>query len=315
MANDWYLKVSGAWKQVNEAYIKQSGAWKEIQEAYIKVSGAWKLFYVSFVATAFVNKTTPGTSTAVVPDGANAIHIQAAVGGGAAGVDGADYDKAGGESGGTGGGSGAYISDRIYAVSEGETLTFTVGDGPVDSGASRYNQTAPSGGSTSLSGSSTGTIFILGGGGGGSGLNGGVQGPLRTNNPSSGGTFQHQDPRITSGTFKESDGSTSTVDNGTASLKQGPRGTFNTGANGTAGVTGANCSGDNCQQDGGSGADSYGGSISGGSGADTSAGTNGGNGTRGSGGGGGGAQVPGGFSTNGGHGGDGEIRYRFLRIN
>lgn len=311
MANDWYLKVSGAWKQVNEAYIKQSGAWKEIQEAYIKVSGAWKLFYVSFVATAFVNKTTPGTSTAVVPDGANAIHIQAAVGGGAAGVDGADYDKAGGESGGTGGGSGAYISDKIYAVSEGETLTFTVGDGPADSSASPYNQTAPSGGSTSLSGSSTGTIFILGGGQGGSGTGGGVQGPLRTNNASAGGTYQHQDPRITSGTFKESDGSTSTVDNGTASLKQGPRGTFNTGANGTAGITGQNCSGDDCTITGGNGASSYGGSISGGAG---SVKTNAGNGSRGSGGGGGGAASGPGFG-NGGHGGDGEIRYRFLRIN
>ncbi len=42
MASEWYIKVSGAYKEVNEAFVKVSGAWKEIQEGYIKVSGAWK---------------------------------------------------------------------------------------------------------------------------------------------------------------------------------------------------------------------------------------------------------------------------------
>jgi hypothetical protein len=40
---------------------------------------------------------------------------------------GADYDKAGGESAGAGGGSGSYISDKIFTVTAGETLTFVAG--------------------------------------------------------------------------------------------------------------------------------------------------------------------------------------------
>ena len=39
------------------------------------------------------------------------------------------YDKAGGEQGGRGGGSGAYISDKVFAVTGGETLTATIGRG------------------------------------------------------------------------------------------------------------------------------------------------------------------------------------------
>ena len=91
MASEWYLKVSGAWKQVNEAFYKSSGSWKEIQEAWIKVGGSWKQFYTAFVATAFSTETSNTSIT--VPTGANAIHVQAAVGGGASGVSGAEYDK------------------------------------------------------------------------------------------------------------------------------------------------------------------------------------------------------------------------------
>ena len=101
MASQWFIKVSGAFKEVNEAFVKVSGNWKEIQEGYIKVSGAWKKFYQAFVATSFTQQTS--TTTVAVPSGANAIHIQAAVGGGSGGVVGAEYDKAGGESAGAGG--------------------------------------------------------------------------------------------------------------------------------------------------------------------------------------------------------------------
>jgi hypothetical protein len=38
-----------------------------------------------------------------------------------------DYDKAGGESAGAGGGSGAYVSDKVFTVTEGETLTYSIG--------------------------------------------------------------------------------------------------------------------------------------------------------------------------------------------
>ena len=42
---------------------------------------------------------------------------------GSGGVGGAEYDKAGGESAGAGGASGAYISDKVFTVTSGETLT------------------------------------------------------------------------------------------------------------------------------------------------------------------------------------------------
>ena len=144
MASDWYLKTSSNWKLVNNAFVKVSGSWKEIQEGYIKVSGAWKQFYQAFVATGF--STATANTTIVVPDGANAIHVQAAVGGGSGGVKGAEYDKAGGESAGAGGASGGFVSDQVYSVTQGETLTLTVGAGGAASTGSSYNTTAGSGG-------------------------------------------------------------------------------------------------------------------------------------------------------------------------
>jgi len=306
MASEWYIKVSGAYKEVNEAFVKVSGAWKEIQEGYIKVSGAWKKFYVAFVATAFTNQTS--TTTVTVPDGANAIHVQAAVGGGSGGVVGAEYDRAGGESAGAGGASGGYISDQIYSVTQGETLTLTVGGSGSASGGSSYNSTAGNGGTTSLTGSSTGSIFSLSGGVGGSGTGGGVQGPLRSNNPSTAGTSTVSASILTSGTFKESDGANATIPSA-ASLDDGPVGSYNSSGNGVAGTNPGNCGGDNCQITGGVGGSSYNGNISGGAGGVASS-SAGGNGTRGSGAGGGGAQG----QTSGGTGGAGEIIFRFLRI-
>ena len=190
MASEWYLKVSGAWKQVNEAFVKVSGSWKEIQEGYIKVGGAWKQFYTAFVATAFTTQTT--TTTVTVPSGANAIHVRQAVGGGAAGVSGAEYDKSGGESGGTGGGSGAYVANQVFTVAEGETLTLTIGTPGTNSQQGSYpNYSAESGNNTQLSGSSTGTLFTLGGGGGGgSSGSSSPNGSTRTNSASSGGYLQ-----------------------------------------------------------------------------------------------------------------------------
>jgi hypothetical protein len=308
MAN-WYIKVSSAWKQVNQAFFKSSSAWKEIQEGYIKESGVWKNFYTAFVATGFTTQTS--NTTVTVPDGANAIHVQAAVGGGSGGVQGADYDKAGGESAGAGGASGGYVSDEVYSVTEGETLTLTIGAaGAASTGANAYNQTAGNGGNTVLSGSTTGAIFTLTGGTGGSGLNGGVQGPLRTNNPSVAGTATVNATPLTSGSFRESDGTSVTFASATT-LDNGPVGTFNQSGNGAAGTNPGNCSGDDCTITGGNGAASYAGNIAGGAGTIK---TTPNNGTQGSGAGGGGASSgPG--SGAGGVGGAGEIKFRFLRVN
>ena len=267
-----------------------------------------------FKATDFTTQTENTTLT--VPDGANAIHIQAAVGGGASGVNGFAYDKSGGESGGTGGGSAAYISDKVFSVSQGETLTLTVGAGGTGNTGSIPNTQGVDGENTVLSGSSTGSIFTLGAGeAGGSTGGSSPNGSVRTNLPSAGGTATINGTTLTSGTFIEANGAAVTFDTATT-LNQGPVGTFDQSGNGEAGATGNNCSGDNCRVGGSVGGDSYADNIAGGAGASSSgAGTNGGDGTRGSGGGGGAAQVntpP--TATNGGDGGDGEIIYRFIKV-
>ena len=308
MASQWFVKVSGAFKEVNEAFVKVSGSWKEVQEGYIKVSGAWKQFYQAFVATAFVTQTS--NATTVVPEGANAIHVRQAVGGGAAGVSGAEYDKSGGESGGTGGGSGAYVANQVFTVVEGETITFTIGAGGTNSQQGSYpNFSAESGNSTQLQGSSTGVLFTLGNGvGGGSTGGSSPNGSVRTNTASSGGAVSNLGTVLTSGTFKEADGSTVSIPSA-SSLVGGIITSYNQSGSGVAGVTGQNCSGDNCQQAGGAGGASYAGAQAGGTAGQASS-PPGGAGSRGSGGGGGGAQP----QTAGGAGGTGEIVYRFLRV-
>ena len=311
MANT-YGKVSGTFQEIQNAYAKVSGAWQEADEIYGKVSGVWKLVFSAFRATSFVTESS-GSGTFTVPAQANAIHIQAAVGGGGGSIKGADYDKAGGESQGPGGGSGAFISDKVFSVTAGETISFSIGaGGNAPNSGNQFNLSADAGTNTTLSGSSAGALFTLGGGGGSSGLNGGVKGPLRTNTAGTAGTASGIATAITSGTFKNSSGTNVNV----SSLNGGPVGTFNQSGNGAVGdITGnGNCNGDNCRIGGADGADSYSGNVAGGAGGSSSgSGTSGAAGTRGSGGGGGAAQVTGG-RTNGGNGGNGEIQYRFIRV-
>ena len=304
-----YVKDGGTFREISsdagtQVYVRDGTSFtnKTISNAYVKDGGSWRTVFTLFDTTSFATISSSGTTTIAVPSNANAIHVQQAVGGGAGGVSGADYDKAGGESGGTGGGSGAYISDRVYTVSGGEQLTAVVGSsGSAGNSSPPYNVTAGSGSLTSLSGATTGSIFSLTGGGGGSASGGGVQGPLRSNNPSSGGTA----------TLGSSLSSGTTVDGlNITTFNSGPNSTFNSGGAGVAGVTGTNCGGDNCTVAGGNGAASYNSNISGGSGGPN--GSSGGSvGTQGSGGGGGGAE-PG--SSGGAVGGVGEMVYRFLRI-
>jgi hypothetical protein len=256
-------------------------------------------------ATSFVELTS-GSSTFSVPTGYNAIHIQAAVGGGGGGVRGADYDKAGGESAGAAGGSGAYISDKVFSVSEGASLSYSIGGGGAKALVpGQYNGTAGTGDTTSITG-----LFSLTGGGGASASGGGVQGPLRTNTAGTAGTATIDGTAVTSGIFADSDNSVKNVNTNTS----GPTSTFNDSGDGEAGDNNGNCNGDNCRINGSTGADSFAGNIAGGTGGSSvGAGTNAGNGTRGSGGGGGAAQVNAG-STLGGDGGAGQIIYRFLQV-
>jgi hypothetical protein len=261
------------------------------------------------LATSFIT-ITAGTTTNTVPLGYNAIHIQAAVGGGGGSICGADYDKAGGESAGAGGGSGAYISDKIFSVIAGETLTLTAGAfGAANNNlGSKFSLAASGGATTTLSGSTTGSIFSLTGGGGSSGLGGGVQGPLRTNTAGTAGSATISGTAITSGNFNQSGIVVSVTTN-----TSGPVGTFNQSGNGASGTNPGNCGGDNCQIGGGTGGASYAGNIAGGAGSPQGSSSQAGAGTRGSGGGGGGAQVSGGSSA-GNNGGNGEIIFRFLQV-
>jgi len=259
-------------------------------------------------ATSFVELTS-GSSTFSVPDGYNAIHIEYAVGGGGGAAGGVGYDKAGGESAGAGGGSGAYVSDKIFSVTEGETITYSIG-----SGGAPGNQTAnfgqpriaDAGTNTTLSGSTTGSLFTLGAGGGSSGTGGGVQGPLRTNTAGTAGTATIDGTEVTSGIFADSDNSVQNVTSNTS----GPTSTFNDSGNGAAGdLTGTgNCSGDNCTIAGFDGGDSYAGNVAGGAGAPIGGSSTAG--TRGSGGGGGSGSP----TTDGSAGGNGEMKYRFLQV-
>ena len=301
MANT-YGKVSGTFEEIENAYGKVSGVWKEADEIYGKVSGVWKLVFAAFQAGT-VQTISSGSGTLTVPQGANAMHIQAGVGGGGGAAGGIDYDKAGGESAGAGGGSGAFVSDKVFSVVTGETISFSVGNGgAAGNQTSNFGQprVASPGTNTTLSGSTTGSIFTLSAGGGSSGTGGGVQGPLRTNTAGTAGSATIGGTAITSGNFRDSDGATKSV----TSLTSGPVGTFNQSGNGVVGVLvgSGNCSGDNCSITGFAGGASFSGNVAGGSGG-------GGAGTRGSGGGGGSAPT-----TNGGVGGAGEIQYRFLRV-
>jgi hypothetical protein len=267
------------------------------------------------LATSFIT-ITAGTTTNTVPLGYNAVHIQAAVGGGGGAMCGADYDKAGGESAGAGGGSGAYISDKIFTVIAGETLTFVAGSGgaPLNGNPQKLNGAASPGTDTTLSGSTTGSIFSLTGGGGSSGTGGGGQGPIRTNTAGTAGVTTISGTALTSGKYNNSGVVVSITTN-----TSGPVGTFNQSGNGAVGnISGSNnCGGDNCQIGGSSGASSYAGNISGGAGSPIGQNVNGTAGTRGSGGGGGGAQYGNqgfGACTSGAAGGNGEIIFRFLQV-
>ena len=306
-----YVKDGGDWRILDtsgdgpdQLYCRDSTSFtnKTVLNGYIKESGAWKEFYTIFQASGFETFNTAGNFTDRVPALANRVHIQSAVGGGSGGYRGADYDKAGGESAGPGGASGAFISDIVFAVTGGEQLSLVIGGGGA-AGTGVYSGSSGPGGDTTLSGATTGPLFTLGGGGAASVSGGGVQGPLRTNTASSGGTRSGFASLITSGT---------TVDGlDITSFTSGPRGSFNQQGDGTAGANPGNCGGDNCTIGGGDGGDSFAGSS-------TTGGTGGANGTiagtagtRGAGGGGGGTE-PG--SSSGGAGGAGEIVLRYLRM-
>ncbi len=264
-------------------------------------------------ASGYTTRSAGQSFTITIPTGYNALHIQYAVGGGGGATGGISYDKAGGESSGRSGGSGAYLSDVIFSVSEGGSYASNTGSGGAggnQSGNFGHPKIGSAGSRSRVNG-----LFIVNPGGGASLTGGGVQGPLATGGSNgSAGSISLTGSRISSGSFFNSSNSLITIGN-VSELRGGPRGTFNSYGNGSAGGWNGNCGGDNCRIGGRAGATSYGGSVAGGTASSSSGGgTNGGTGSRGSGGGGGAAQVTGGGSTRGGSGGGGEMRYRFLNV-
>ena len=295
-----YVKSGGTWRETSELFVRDATSYtnKTILNGYIKQSGAWEEFYTLFTTTSF----SQTTGSVAVPSGANAIHFQYAVGGGSGGMRGADYDKAGGESAGPAGASGAYLSDVVFSVTAGETLAITAGTAG-GKGTGVYSGTSGAGGNTTVTGSTTGPLLTLNGGGSASVSGGGVQGPLRSNSASTGGSLGTLATRLTSGTT--TDGLNITTFN------SGPANSFNSAGAGVAGTNPGNCGGDNCTIGGGVGGASYNGFAGTGGTSGSNGSTAGGDGSRGGGGGGGGTE-PG--SSSGGDGGAGEVNYRFMRI-
>jgi len=303
----FYVKDGGSFREVSEFFIRDGTSFtnKTVTNIFVKDSGNWREVFTLFTATSFQNLSN-GQSVAV-PALANAVHVQNAVAGGGGSMNGLGYDKAGGEQGGRGGGSGAFISDKVFAVTGGETLTATIGSGG-SSGTNpgfNYSASAGNGGNTSLSGSTSNRLFLLTGGGGASYSGGGVQGPIASQTSGVAGQATFDATAIT--TFTTTGGLTQ----GDSSFAQGRAGSFNSGGNGAQGFpqTGSSsapfCSGDNCSIGGANGAPSYNGQEAGGAGGGS--GSSGSPGNNGSGAGGGGKEAQ------GNSGGDGEITIRFLR--
>jgi len=305
--SQFYVKDGGAWREVSEFFIRDGTSFtnKTVTNIFVKDSGNWREVFQLFTASAF--STLTSGQTIAVPALANAVHIKNAVGGGGGSMNGLGYDKGGGEQGGRGGGSGAYISDKVFAVTGGETLTAIIGSGggAGTNSSFNYSASAGNGGPTSLSGSTSNQLFSLGGGGGASYSGGYVQGPLATQTSGSAGSATINATAIT--TFTTTGGLTQ----GDSSFAQGRAGSFNSGGSGAQGFpqTGPSqapsCGGDNCGISGADGAPSYNGQVTGGAGGGS--GSSGTAGTFGAGGGGGGKEA------SGASGGDGEITLRFIR--
>ena len=74
-----YVRNSSGFQQANQIFVNVGGTYQEVNEAYANVGGTYKLIFSAFEATSFVTLSS-GSGTFTVPDNANAIHIQAAVG-------------------------------------------------------------------------------------------------------------------------------------------------------------------------------------------------------------------------------------------
>ena len=147
-----YVKDGGAWRTIDRVYVRDGTSFtnQTINNVYVKDGGVWRTVFVIFETPTTFSTGSSG-SVACSFFSKCYSHIKQAVGGGSGGYRGADYDKAGGESAGPGGASGAYISDMVFNVTGGETLTINVGSGGA-AGTGTYSGNSGPGGDTSISG-------------------------------------------------------------------------------------------------------------------------------------------------------------------
>lgn len=260
------------------------------------------------------------STTVTVPAEANAIYIINTTAGGGGGIRGSDHKDVG-EDPGDGGGGGAGIESGYFTVVGGETLTLTAGRGGDDNvvfwNTNTYSQTSNSsnidGGNTSIVGSSSGTLFSLSGGSGATATSVGAFKSLRIDSAGAGGSVGSFSGNLSSGTTTGGNSVSSVVSRA--------------GGNGSDGAA----VGENQSGTGGRGGHSgvvsgHSGEFAGGTGGSNN--TNGSNGNIGGGGGGGHSQsssagpqssdgdhpAGSGFSTYGGLGGRGQIKYKFVRV-
>ena len=71
-----YVKISGAWKEIDTAYVKVSSAWKEVDNIYVKISGAWKEVWANLVF-ALTTETEHQTDAVAPYDSTVSIRVDA----------------------------------------------------------------------------------------------------------------------------------------------------------------------------------------------------------------------------------------------
>lgn len=163
-----HVKDGGTWKQAQEVFVKDGGTWKACNDVLIKDAGTWKS---AMYQTGSQNYTTNGTFSFTVPAGVYSItSIVIGGGGGGGGCTGYGDNHAGG-----GGGSGGINSSSI-SVTPGETITVVVGkygagastffNSPVYTNPENSSYTGLTGGTSSVSRSSTVLLQATGGNGG-----------------------------------------------------------------------------------------------------------------------------------------------------
>ena len=261
------------------------------------------------------------STTVTVPAEANAIYIINTSAGGGGGIRGSDHKDVG-EDPGDGGGGGAGIESGYFTVVGGETLTLSAGRGGDNNAVfwntERYTQTSNSanidGGNTSIVGSSSGTLFNLGGGAGAVATAVGQFKVLRQDSPGSGGAVGSFSGNLSSGTTTGGNSVSSVVSRAGGTGSDGASvGENQSGSGGRGGYSGVKSG--------------HSGEFAGGMGGSNN--TKGSNGNIGGGGGGGHSQSTAnpaggtsadgdhpavGASTHGGLGGRGQIYYKFVRV-